>query len=206
LPLLGGTACITVLSYVGSNAHVLVNESWYYIVLHESFNFSLGVVIAGWWLGDGRRALERVTDDPLALGAAFVVFAAGSVANWSPWARPFASMLYGPSLVLMIAFLARRLETVRFARPLASVDSYDLYLVHQPFAFPIAFAASVIFHGYAVFVGWFVFVAVALVATRALSIVQRPFFEASLPAPPTSARRRVWHPVVKRPASFIGRR
>jgi hypothetical protein len=198
IPLLAGTALLTTASYMLSNAGILVNEGWYYIVLHESFNFTLGVVIAGVWLGEGRSALEDLMSDPRAFAVAFLIFVLGNIANWTTSLRPIASMLYGPSLVLMIVFLAKRLETRRFSPALTSVDSYDLYLVHQPFAFPIALAAKVLLHGYAVFIGWFLFVAVASIAARILARVQRPLLEMSLPALGAVAHVPLWHSNIKR--------
>lgn len=198
LPLLAVSAVITVAAYMLSDARVLVNESWYYIVLHESFNFSLGIVLGRLWLGEHRPVLERISSNPRAAAVAFAVFVAGNIANWSPSTRPFASMLYGPSLVLMIVFVAKLLEKRPFSRALAGIDSYDLYLVHQPFAFPIAFAAKVLFHGYAVFVGWFVFVLIATLAARVLSVVQRPFFDVPATALRAVAHHVAWNVHVKR--------
>jgi hypothetical protein len=87
-------------------------------------------------------------------------------------------MRYGPSLVVVLLFLGTWLARSRHARLLTSVDAYDLYLVHQPFAFPIAIVAKTVLHSYAVFVGWFIFVAVAMAASKVLSIAQRWFFTA----------------------------
>jgi hypothetical protein len=173
IPLLAGAALVTMAAYAASAALLIANETWYYIVLQELFNFCLGVVIAQVWLGSARASLARVFDDPRALAIAIVLFAAGNVANDITAFRPIASMLYGPSLALIVVFVAQRIAGWRVARTLTGLDPYDLYLVHQPFAFPVAVAAKVLFHGYAVFVGWFVFFGVAALATRALGAVQR---------------------------------
>jgi hypothetical protein len=175
VPLLAVSAVITMLGYVGTNAGVLTNEFWYFIIVHESFNFSLGVVTANLWLGAGRPALERAINSPGVFVGAFVVFVLGNLCDWSTETRPIASMLFGPSLALMLAFVAKRLEAWHHAKKLLSVDPYDLYLVHQPFAYPIALASKVFFHSYAVFFGWFIFVAVASVASRVLTVAQRSF-------------------------------
>ena len=46
----------------------------------------------------------------------------------------------------MIAFIGRLLARASFASALTSVDPYDLYLVHQPFAFPLALVAGAVLH------------------------------------------------------------
>jgi hypothetical protein len=175
IPLLVVAACVTILAYAASNAGILLNETWYYIVLHELFNFCLGVVVGTIWVGPGRAALERVLDDPFVAFLACGLFVLGNIVDWMPEIRPIASMLYGPSLVVVVVFLARRIAHRKLARALVSVDSYDLYLVHQPFAFPIALVAASLFHAYAVFVGWFVFLGVAVLAAKLLTAVQKPF-------------------------------
>jgi Acyltransferase family len=173
LPLLAGTALLSIGGFMAADAGLISNETWYYIVLQESFNFALGVVVARVWLGPGRSALERALGDPRVLAIAAVLFVLGNVANWSPQARPIASMLYGPSLVVILVFLGKRLERSRVSQAITSVDAYDLYLVHQPFAFPLAAMSKILLHSYAVFVGWFIFVAVAAGAAKVLSNVQR---------------------------------
>jgi peptidoglycan/LPS O-acetylase OafA/YrhL len=173
IPLLCGTAVVTIFAYVMSDAGVLVNETWYYIVLHELFNFTLGIVLGVAWANGARPRIERLLDDPRAFAIAAALFVLGNLANWTPAVRPIASMLYGPSLVLIVVFLSRRLEDRPGVTTLLKVDSYDLYLVHQPFAFPIALIAKQLFHGYSIFIGWFVFVAVAFVAARLLAFAQK---------------------------------
>jgi peptidoglycan/LPS O-acetylase OafA/YrhL len=191
-PLLLVSAAVTVAAYVLADAGVLVNETWYYIVLQELFNFSLGVVIAQAWMGSGRTMLERAIADPRVFALAVAVFAIGNIANWTPAARPIASMLYGPSLVLIVAFVGKRLEQGALGRALVRCDSYDLYLVHQPLAFPIALFSRIAFHAYGVFVGWFVFVAVAVLAAGLLSAVQR----VAIPLPRRTARKPIVRDVV----------
>lgn len=187
------SAAITIASYAASNAGMLINESWYYIVLQEAFNFSLGVVLANIWLSRRRPLLEGMFDNPKYLLLAFGFFVIGNVANWSPTFRPIASMLYGPSLTFILAFMGRRLQPHAIGRALRICDPYDLYLVHQPFAFPIALIAKVAFHGYAVFLGWFVFVAVAGTASKLFSVVFGRIF-----APrPGSGRARTTHIVAQ---------
>ena len=176
VPLLAGAAVVTVAAYAAATVHLIANENWYYIALQELFNFSLGVVVAQAWLGSGRAVIERLTSDSRVALAALAVFIVANIANDTNVFRPVASMLYGPSIVLMLAFVAKLLERRSIARPLTSIDPYDLYLVHQPFAFPVALASKVLFHSYAVFIGWFVFLAVTVVGTKALTALQTLVF------------------------------
>lgn len=185
IPLLLLSGIITIGSYIATDARVFLNEAWYFIVLNESFNFSLGVAAAGAWLGAGRPAIERALESPRALIGALALFVLGNLCNWRTETRPIASMLFGPSLAFALAFLGNRLQAWNHANKLLTVDPYDLYLVHQPFAFPIALVASKIFHGYALFFGWFIFVALASAAAHVLGDVQH-----ALSALPTRLRSR----------------
>ena len=183
VPLLVGTACLSILAFSLKERGILENETWYYIVLQESFDFSLGVVLAFAWMGSGRARLERLMVSPWFALSALAVFALGNVMNWTPQIRPAACLFYGPSCLALLVVVAKLLERRRIARVLTSFDAYDLYLVHQPFAFPIALVAKALFHSYGVFLGWFVFLGVAAVATKAVSAAQRAIFAAA------SARR-----------------
>jgi peptidoglycan/LPS O-acetylase OafA/YrhL len=183
-------AGVTVAAYAAAGAGLLWNETWYYIVLQESFNFTLGIVVATLWLSPKRALLERCLNDPRVFAAAVLAFAIGNVANWSDAFRPVASMLYGPGLTLMLAFLGGRLARAQFAATLTRVDPYDLYLVHQPFAFPLALLAGTVLHQYAVFAGWFVFVAVSVLAANVLGRAHGAAFAFAGKTAPADAGRR----------------
>lgn len=176
IPLLVGTACISIIAFELKELRILENETWYYIVLQESFDFSLGVVLARAWMGSGRALLERLMVDPRFALAAFAVFVLGNIMNWMPQIRPAACLLYGPSCLALLVFVAKLLERKRIAGVLTSFDAYDLYLVHQPFAFPIALVAKALFHSYGVFFGWFVFLGVVAVATKVVTAGQQALF------------------------------
>jgi peptidoglycan/LPS O-acetylase OafA/YrhL len=173
LLLLFVAAAISVTSYALVSARALYNETWYFIVMQELFNFTLGIVIGNAWLQPSTRLLieRRIFSAPAAL-TALALFVAGNIANWSPTTRPFASILYGPSLVVILAYLSKPLARTFVAR-FAGTDAYDLYLVHQPFAFPVALGARALFHSTAVFFGWFAFVAISIGAALVLGYVKR---------------------------------
>jgi exopolysaccharide production protein ExoZ len=177
-PLLAAAALITIGSYSLVEAKLLFGETWYTIVSEELFNFTFGIVIAQWWLDGGRTKIERVLGDPSVAMSAFAMFIVGNIFNWTPPLRPMASILFGPSLVVMIVFISKLIEHSRTGRLLTRLDPYDLYLIHQPFAFPIALISKVIFHSYAVFIGWFLFFGVAAIATRAFTATQQAIFAA----------------------------
>jgi hypothetical protein len=176
IPLLAVAAMVNTIAYRLSDVGVLQKDTWYFIVLQESFNFSLGVVAGLAWNSPQRIHLERILFAPAAFAIAFVLFAAGNVANWSPEARPIASFLYGPALVVMLAVISKRIERSRLVRITTKVDPYDLYLVHQPFAFPLALAGAFVFRDYTVFAGWFIFLFVAAAAALVFAAAQRFVF------------------------------
>lgn len=178
IPLLLAAAGVTMVSYAIASTYALANETWYYIILQECFNFCLGIVLANAWNAGARERLEGALRDPRALPVAFALFVAGNVANDATWSRPVASMLYGPALLVLVCHVAMLLERRRAGKFLTRFDPYDLYLVHQPFAFPIAIAAKAVFHGYGVVAGWVAFCAVVMLVTRALSAAQGAVFNA----------------------------
>lgn len=188
IPLLVASAFISASSYVLSDSGVLVNQHWYFIVLNELFNFALGIVLANAWLGSHRGLIERLLLDPRVLLMATFIFVLGNLANWAEMTRPFASMLYGPSLVVMLSFAGARIQNRVRTVQLSVVDPYDLYLVHVPFGFPVALAARALFAGYGVFLGWFMFLAIAVVAAAAVSrakqVLSRVVIAADVPLRP----------------------
>ncbi len=173
MPTLAVSALLSVCAYRLADMNVFMNESWYYIVLQESFNFTLGIVIGHAWLqGQLRARIETILFRKSTFLLACAFFVVGNVANWSPATRPIASILFGPGLVLILIAIAKMLERTPVAVAARSTDAYALYLVHQPFAFPIALAARTALHSYGVFFGWPAFVAIAWLVTRLLGAVQ----------------------------------
>jgi hypothetical protein len=176
-PLLIGAGVVSMVSYHLANIGVFVNESSYYIVMQECFNFALGIVVGELWQRTtSRPRLERLLFARSTLLAALFLFVMGNIANWSQPGRLFASMLYGPGLALLLGGLAKRIEGWRAMRIVRKIDAYDLYLVHQPFAFPLALAAKLVVPTYAVFCGWFLFLFVAATAAAALARAERFVF------------------------------
>jgi peptidoglycan/LPS O-acetylase OafA/YrhL len=191
VPLLIGSAVLSIATYWLAVHGYLVLESWYEIVLQESFNFCLGIVVANFWVGPHRQAFERAISGPLAFGIAFAAFVAGNVANWTTEFRPVSSILFGPALVVMLIIIAKQLEHMPHADKLSRIDPYDLYLVHQPFAFPVVLVLSHVLHGYTVSIGWIVFVLVASAASMVLTRVQQPFYAVRRSAPASVSAVRV---------------
>lgn len=162
---------VSIVSYRLADTGVLYNENWYYIVLQESFNFTLGIAFGHAWTTGGRIAFERAMQRRSMFLIGVGAFLVGNVANWSPFTRPIASMLFGPGLLLILIAIAIRLKG-RTAAVARKLDSYDLYLVHQPFAYPIALGAKLIFHSYAIFFGMFGFYFATAIAAMMLSALQ----------------------------------
>ncbi|GAC1305544.1 MAG: hypothetical protein NVS2B3_01500 [Vulcanimicrobiaceae bacterium] len=161
--LLAIAAAVTIGSYALADRRVLIDESWYFIALMEAFNLALGIALArAWQMPERREAIESALASPYAFAIGLTLFVDGNLANWSPVTRPIASMLFGPGLLLLLVAISFATRRSRFASLGTTIDSYDLYLVHQPFAYPIALAARFLFHGYAVFLGMVVFYATAI--------------------------------------------
>jgi peptidoglycan/LPS O-acetylase OafA/YrhL len=169
---LGIAAAVTMLSYHLAGNDVLLNQSWYFIVLQQAFNFMLGILAGRAWLDSRGPLLDAFFSNHWTLLWGFSAFTLGNIWNWSPTTRPAASILYGPGLVLILVSIAKRCEKQPFVRLVARIDSYGLYLVHQPLAFPIALAFSLALRPHAVFIGWFVFVVVASLGALLLSWLQ----------------------------------
>lgn len=169
-----GSAALSIATYALVERNILIDESWYYIVLQESFNFSLGILAGKAWLTTSRReAIERVLRPWYAFPVGLAMFALGNVANWSSSTRPIASIFFGPGLLLMLVAISMYAQKSALAHVARKIDSYDIYLVHQPFAFPIALAGRFLFNEYAIFVGMFAFYAIAILAAMLLGNVRR---------------------------------
>ena len=137
---LAASLSISVTSYVLSVAGILLENAWYFVVLHELFSFVLGIVIGrALTKATARTKFTAILDARSAALAGAALFITGNLANWFLALYPVSSPLYTIGLGLMLGFLAvrlsRRLWAVRTSR---RIDPYYLYLLHQPFAFPLA--------------------------------------------------------------------
>ncbi len=168
---------------------ILIDECWYFIVVQECFNFTLGVVAGNLWRSGRNAEISKVLFSSWSLPLGFAMFVAGSVANWSGIFHPIASALFGPGLVIGFAYVAKRFEERRAMRAVLRVDAYDVYLVHQPFAFPIALAGKFLLHGFTVFVGGIVYVGVVIVASLGFAAAQRAVNPVLFRAPRAKLRR-----------------
>ena len=145
---------ITVCAYKLTASGLLVNNAWYFVVLNESFSFSLGVAAGSLWRNPERRdRLQRSIASPriTALGIALVIL--GNVSNWFHGAYPFSSPLFTIGLCLLGFQVAVHLARIYRIRELASLDAYILYLLHQPLATPLAVLSVMLLHGKSVILG-----------------------------------------------------
>jgi hypothetical protein len=132
--------CITLVSYQLVLDDILLDNAWYFVVLNECFSFVLGMAVGRSLLdASGRRRILDFLGSWRALGIGLALFVVGNVLNWFAVTYPLASPAYSTGMSMVLGFLAIRLARFGALSRLAQrVDIYLLYLLHQPFAFPVA--------------------------------------------------------------------
>ncbi len=131
--------CLSVTGYSLTNAGLLWEHGWYFVVLHEAMSFACGIVI-GRALAVQDQAL-RITaflQSAWALPVGAMLMAGGNVANWYSATEPASTWIFALGFAVLLARLAMYL--VRFAvvtRITPMIDSYHIYLLHQFLAFPL---------------------------------------------------------------------
>lgn len=136
---LPATFVLTVLGYEATGAGLLPEHGPYFVILHECFNFTVGIWIGGMLQSEAGRArclaALRSPAPPL-LGA--LLFAGGNVVSWYGATHPFASPIFTAGLALLLGPLAVQLARIRPVLALTrAADSYHIYLLHQWLAFPL---------------------------------------------------------------------
>ncbi len=163
--LLIGSFCVTIASYALSEHGILVEDAWYFVILHELFAFVVGIEIGTWIQVDelADPQITRIAAHPVSLLVGLLLFALGNVANWFFTSYPISSPLYTLGLILVLAFFAVHLARWRPAATVAkSIDTYHVYLLHQPLAFPLAILFSLATGRLAVFLGGTIYLLIAL--------------------------------------------
>lgn len=144
LPVLGVALAVSIAGYLTTDNGLLFEYGWYFIIYHELFNFTLGIVVGRLLRSEpGRAQFDRAITStwwPL-FGCA--LFVAGNIANWFPLPHPICSALFTPGFALMLAFVSVRLSRSQAVLALCrAIDPYYLYLLHQPFVLPMALIAA----------------------------------------------------------------
>ena len=164
------TFLVTTLSY-GLGTHSILGENaWYHILLFESFNFSLGIVIGRWYHSEtGRQRIHVILFKPITFLVGILLVIVGNGMNWFTFWYPFSSVFFTSGLILVGANLSKWILKVSFVKRLKDVDFYILYLIHQPFAYITALALSYFLKRYTPFLGMFIYLFVVLAVTYIFS-------------------------------------
>jgi len=137
--LLLGAFVLSATAYTAVSFNLLIEFSWYFVIFNEAFNFCLGIVLGRLFSRNGGAELfERLLGSRRMLIAGLLLAFAGNVINLYDFGYPFSSSIFTLGLAICGAQLSRRLSNVKAAIRLSHFDSYLIYLVHQPFAFPMA--------------------------------------------------------------------
>ncbi|WP_218079971.1 acyltransferase family protein [Anthocerotibacter panamensis] len=150
--LLGATFLVSMIAYQLLQAGWLIENAWYDILLIEPCLFALGMV-----LGQKFRAAQQQWTQalltPWALLVALLLVLLGNLLNWFTPTYPLSSLVFTPGLTILGFRLAHLLQRLALFRHLSTVDSYHLYLIHQPFAYPVALGLGYLLGRYTTFFG-----------------------------------------------------
>jgi peptidoglycan/LPS O-acetylase OafA/YrhL len=164
------TFLVTTISYWLGTQNILGENSWYYIILFESFNLSLGMVIGRWYQSEaGRVRSNDILFNPITLLVGISLIIIGNGMNWFAFFYPFSSIFFTSGLIIVGSNLSKWLLKVSFARRLKDVDFYVLYLIHQPFSYITALTVSYLLKRYAAFLGVFIYLFIVLSVTYIFS-------------------------------------
>jgi peptidoglycan/LPS O-acetylase OafA/YrhL len=165
-------AVISIFSYEVTVHDHVQDFSWWFIVLNECFNFFLGIVL-GCYLStaQGMERMELALQSRGLIFAAVSVFLAGNLCNLYLITYPISSLLFTGSLTLCGAAFARWISKWDISQLFIRIDSYVLYLLHQPIAFPLIVLSQLAFGRNAILAGLPVFFAITIFFTMLLSKV-----------------------------------
>lgn len=137
--LLSIALAISVGSYCLIAKEHLLEWGWYFVGFNEAFNFCIGIVLGRMYSRpQGKADIESAFRAPgvLAIGIALAVL--GNICNLYPASYPISSSIFTVGLLICGAYTSIKLASFRLAESFSHIDAYILYLLHQPFAFPLA--------------------------------------------------------------------
>jgi hypothetical protein len=170
---------ISVLAALGNHAGILpIKQGWYYILLYEPFLFALGIVCGTLYFNpETRESFEKTLFSPTALWLGLLMVPLGSALNWLPATHLLlGSSIYTIGLCIVGAHLARKLQTLEIVKPLLRCDPYYLYLMHQPFAYPMALLSRALFGPLAAACGLVIYLPTMLISTLTVGAAERKWF------------------------------
>jgi hypothetical protein len=144
--MLAVTLVLSLASYESTHYGLLPQCGWYFIVCHESFNFTLAIIL-GLRLRseEGRQATSRFLRGFWAPVIGFSAFALGNVLSWFSVTHFAASCLFTPGLAVFLGSVSAQLTRLR--APLIAarfLDSYFIYLLHQWIALPLVMIVALV--------------------------------------------------------------
>ena len=143
---------------------------WWFIVSNECFNFFLGIVLGRYLAtASGRIRIERTLHSPALIICAVIVFLAGNICNLYAITYPISSLLFTGSLTFVGACFAKWVSKSTSIRNCLRLDPYNLYLVHQPIAFPLMVASESILGPYCILIGFIAYVPTSILVTAIFS-------------------------------------
>ena len=120
----------------------------------------------------GSRAVETWIRSPLLkLPLALAAFIAGNACNLYYNTYPISSLLFTAALAFCGASVANFITRRSLRRSAPRVDPFNLYLLHEPFAFPLIVGSQILFGSFAVAVGLPVYFLIVFLATAVFSKV-----------------------------------
>jgi hypothetical protein len=151
-------AFISITSYCLELTGFLSVNAWYFIILLEIFNFALGMVLGQQFhQEETRKKIDLFLFKKSTQVLAFILIIVGNLCNWFLPLYPFSSGLFTIGLFVLGMNLSVWLMNFSFFKWLSKLNSYNLYLIHQPFATLVALSTVYILHGYAAFFGLFLY-------------------------------------------------
>ena len=171
-----GSFAVSVVSYRLSQIGVLLDDTWYFVPCQELFSFAVGIAVGDRLARAGFESkLRRRLGSPYVAAAASSLFAVGNVVSWFIPTYAFGSPLYSLGMTGGLAFVAIHLSKMPFVLRLCSkLDPYNLYLLNQPLAFPLAAVAVAIFGAWATAAGLVVFLLLCLSAAMVFGWLAEP--------------------------------
>jgi peptidoglycan/LPS O-acetylase OafA/YrhL len=130
---------VSILSYTLMLHWRIIEWGWYFVIPNEAFNFSLGAVL-GRYFGStqGTKKIEACLRSPRSLVYGVLLVVVGNLANLYSATYPVSSSIFTLGLSMCGGYLAVLLGQTWLGRIIGAIDSYVLYLSHQPFAFVFA--------------------------------------------------------------------
>ncbi|PZO38328.1 MAG: hypothetical protein DCF19_16755 [Pseudanabaena frigida] len=164
--LLATTFLISASTYLLAPNISLSENRWHYIILFESFNFTLGIFLGHYYtITQDKERLQNLLFHPITTFVGVVLVLVGNLMNWFTITYPFSSLFFTFGLFIVGAKLSRYLLAVPVIQKLKNVDSYTFYLIHQLIAYLFALVLNYVLRGYTPFFGGILYILTVILAT-----------------------------------------